>query len=66
MDLTAIVDVLRPYWVVWLMLLFGGIVGWALWPSRRRREAMRDAANIPFKDDDDAGAPAGGRREETR
>jgi cytochrome c oxidase cbb3-type subunit 4 len=42
---------LRALWVVWLMLLFIGIVVWVYWPSRRRRAEMQDRANIPFRDE---------------
>ena len=40
-------------WGAWLMLLFIGIVVWALWPSERRKADMRRNALIPFRDDDD-------------
>ncbi|MDH5558072.1 MAG: cbb3-type cytochrome c oxidase subunit 3 [Alphaproteobacteria bacterium] len=46
-------DIARAWWGLWLMILFIGIVGWAIWPSRQRSEDMRDAAMIPFRDDDD-------------
>ena len=42
MDLTAIVDALRPYWVVWLMAIFLGIIAWlrdiasTCWPRPKR------------------------------
>jgi len=42
---------LRSLWVLWLMLLFVGIVAWVYWPSRRRRAQMQDHANIPFRED---------------
>jgi cytochrome c oxidase cbb3-type subunit 4 len=38
-------------WTAVLFLIFIGIVIWA-W-SRRRKRSFDDAANIPFKDDDD-------------
>jgi cytochrome c oxidase cbb3-type subunit 4 len=50
MELSAIA---RAWWGLWLMILFVGIVAWALWPSRRRSEEMRDAAMIPFREDDE-------------
>jgi len=30
-------ELLRSLWVVWLMLIFLGIVGWAFWPRNRGR-----------------------------
>jgi len=50
MDFAAIYDVLRSFWVVWLMALFLGIVAWAFWPSRKAR--MERHGKIPLKDDD--------------
>lgn len=47
-------EVARAWWGLWLMILFVGIIGWTLWPSRKRSEEMRDAAMIPFRDDDDS------------
>jgi cytochrome c oxidase cbb3-type subunit IV len=41
----------RSIWVVWLGLIFLGIVAWALWPANRAR--FRHAASIPLADDDD-------------
>jgi cytochrome c oxidase cbb3-type subunit 4 len=43
----------RSLWVVWLMLIFLGIVLWVMWPRNRKR--FDDAAQIPFKDDKDRG-----------
>ena len=43
-------DLLRPLWVVWLMLIFLGIVTWTLWPKRKAE--MDDHAQIPFREDD--------------
>ena len=39
----------RSLWVVWLMLIFVGVLAWAYWPSRRRR--LQAHANIPLEDD---------------
>lgn len=36
-------------WVVWFVLLFSGIVAWAMWPSRRAR--FEDNARIPLRGD---------------
>lgn len=46
-------QIARTWWSVWLMILFLGIVLWAMWPSRQRRKEMRDASMIPFREDDD-------------
>ena len=51
--LTELNEIARAWWGLWLMMLFVGIVAWALWPSRRRHDDMRDAAMIPFREDDD-------------
>jgi cytochrome c oxidase cbb3-type subunit 4 len=42
-------EFLRSLWVVWLMLIFLGIVAWAFWPGHKKR--FEDDANIPFRDD---------------
>ncbi len=52
MTLLELSELARAWWGVWLMLLFVGIVAWALWPSERRRHEMRDNALIPLRDDD--------------
>lgn len=39
-------------WTLLLLLIFVGIVIWA-W-SRRQKKRFEDAANIPFKDEDDS------------
>lgn len=54
-------QLLRDFWGAWLMAVFVGIVVWAYWPGRRRREQLRDQAEIPFRNDD---PPAEGRRRE--
>ncbi|MCX8101216.1 MAG: cbb3-type cytochrome c oxidase subunit 3 [Geminicoccaceae bacterium] len=41
---------LRELWVVWLFLLFVGIVVWTWWPSRKDR--LERHARIPFEDED--------------
>ena len=38
-----------PIWSVWFMLVFVGIVAWALWPCNRRR--LEDHGRIPFRDE---------------
>ena len=38
----------KALWGLWLMLIFLGIVAYALWPSRQRE--MEEHARIPFDD----------------
>ena len=40
---------LRSLWLVWLVLLFVGIVAYVFWPGRRRR--MESHGRIPLEDD---------------
>jgi cytochrome c oxidase cbb3-type subunit 4 len=47
----AFYEFVRTFWVVWLMLVFLGIVGWVLWP--RRKEKLEAHGRIPLEDDDD-------------
>ena len=49
MDLNTVIGVLREFWVVWLMLVFGAIVFWAYRPKNRKR--FEEDAQIPLKDD---------------
>lgn len=51
--LVELSEIARAWWGLWLMILFLGIVSWAMWPSRKRSEEMLDAAMIPFREDDD-------------
>lgn len=48
--------VVRSLWVVWLMLIFLGIVVWAFWPGRKKK--MEHASRIPLEDEQprDAGS----------
>ena len=39
----------KQLWLIWLVLLFAGIVLWALWPGNRRR--FEQASKIPFEED---------------
>jgi len=50
MDIVALAHWMRNLWVVWLMLVFLGIVAWAYWPSRRK--TLAHDAGIPLRDDD--------------
>ncbi len=45
----AVYEILRPYWVVWLMMLFVGIIWWAFRPRNRDLERH---GSIPLNDDD--------------
>ena len=49
MDFPELIAFLRSLWVVWFMALFIGIVGWAMWPGRRRR--LEEHGQIPLRDD---------------
>lgn len=49
MDFAAISEQFRPWWVVWLVVLFVGVVFWAYRPKNRKK--FEDAAQIPLKDD---------------
>ena len=42
---------IRSLWMLWLLLLFIGIVAWVYWPSRRRQ--MERHGEIPFRDGDE-------------
>jgi len=50
MDFDEVYQWLRSLWLVWLLVLFGGIVVWVMWP--RRKKELEAQAKIPFKDDD--------------
>lgn len=50
MDLQTLSELARDWWVVWLSILFLGIVFWAFRPKNRKR--FEDDARIPLKDDD--------------
>ena len=49
MDFDDIYRLLRSLWLVWLIVLFLGIVAWVMWPKRKKE--LEDQAQIPFKDD---------------
>lgn len=48
--MSQILPILRELWVVWLVLLFLGIVAWTYWPSRRDR--LERHGRIPFDQKD--------------
>ncbi|MDZ3836292.1 MAG: cbb3-type cytochrome c oxidase subunit 3 [Rhodospirillales bacterium] len=50
MDLQAVWEALRPYWVVWLIILFAAVVFFAYRPKNKKR--FEDAARIPLRDDE--------------
>ena len=49
MDLQAIAEVLRSFWVLWLFLIFVAIVVWTMWPSRKKN--LEKLGRIPLDDD---------------
>jgi cytochrome c oxidase cbb3-type subunit 4 len=49
LDLSALAEGLRSLWVVWLLLLFVGIVWWVYRPKNRQK--FEDAARIPFREE---------------
>ncbi len=53
MDLDALSELARPMWVVWLLVLFVGIVFWAFRPRNRKR--FEDYGTIPFRNDENGG-----------
>ena len=53
MDWMTISEWARPLWVVWLVVLFVGIVTWAFWPGNKSR--FEDDAQIVFKDEKNGG-----------
>jgi cytochrome c oxidase cbb3-type subunit 4 len=48
-DLNAIASFLRSFWTVWLMLLFVGVLFWALRP--KNKDKFDEASRIPFGDE---------------
>ncbi len=42
-------EFLSSLWVVWLFLVFLGVVAWAFWPGHRNR--FKRDAEIPFRED---------------
>ncbi|MBI1209372.1 MAG: CcoQ/FixQ family Cbb3-type cytochrome c oxidase assembly chaperone [Azospirillum sp.] len=53
MDMTHFGAMLHSFWTAWLVVLFLGIVGYAMWP--RNREHFEHASRIPFNDDGQEG-----------
>ncbi|MCP5372178.1 MAG: cbb3-type cytochrome c oxidase subunit 3 [Hyphomicrobiales bacterium] len=53
MTLQELSEVARSWWVVWLMILFTGVLFWAFRPKNRKR--FEEDAQIPFRDDQNGG-----------
>ena len=49
MDLLSIWELAKTLWLLWLMLLFAGIVFWVYRPKNKQK--FEDAARIPFRED---------------
>jgi len=49
-DLQAISEIIRPYWVVWLLILFLGVLFYAFRPKNKDR--FESDGQIPFKNDE--------------
>jgi cytochrome c oxidase cbb3-type subunit 4 len=49
---SALADFLRPLWGLWLMLFFGGIIAWVMWPGKKRQQDFEAHAQIPLRDQD--------------
>ncbi len=47
--LQAMAEWLRPFWGVWLMVVFLAIVAWTLWP--KRKADLEQHARIPLDGD---------------
>jgi cytochrome c oxidase cbb3-type subunit IV len=50
MTLVEFLSLAKTLWVVWLTLVFAGIVFWSFAPSRRNR--LEEHARIPFRQDE--------------
>ncbi|RED51013.1 cbb3-type cytochrome oxidase subunit 3 [Aestuariispira insulae] len=48
----TIVTFANDIWNLWLMIVFFGIVFWALRPTRKAQNEMAHNAAIPLNDDD--------------
>ena len=53
MDWTELSEAARSLWVVWLMVLFLGVLFWAFRPKNKKR--FEEDAMIPFKDEKNGG-----------
>jgi cytochrome c oxidase cbb3-type subunit 4 len=52
MALDEIYVAIRSLWLVWLVILFVGIVAWVFWPSRKQE--LEDHGSIPLRDHEEA------------
>jgi len=50
MGIEGMIGVLRSLWLVWLVVLFAGVVFWAYRPKNRDR--FEKDADIPFRTND--------------
>ncbi len=57
MDLDALQEFLGPAWLVWLVVLFCGVMFWVFRPANRER--LEGYGAIPLNDDFDGGKPHG-------
>ena len=53
MDLEFLAELARPMWVVWLVIMFLGVVFFAFRPKNRKR--FEEHGAIPFKNDGNGG-----------
>jgi len=49
MDIVQLGANLHAGWTAWLVLVFAGIVGYAMWPANRGK--FEHASRIPFNDE---------------
>ena len=53
MVLEDVVHLAKQFWVVWLMIIFVGLIYWAYRPKNKTR--FEDHGNIPFRDESNGG-----------
>ena len=53
MDFQSLSETARSAWVVWLMILFGGILFWAF--CAKNKNGSESDGKLPFADDEDRG-----------
>ena len=53
MTMESLYEIAGSSWVVWMIILFSGIVLWAFLPRNKRR--FDEDANIIFKDEENGG-----------
>ncbi len=57
MDLTQLGAMLHAYWTVWLVMVFIGIIVYAMWPGNRAK--FEHAGRIPLDDEGQGGTGRG-------